>query len=267
MKSFDRPSPPPDNSIYFGGHYNEPDTYVTKRPHGMNSWLITFTLEGEGYFLVDNRRYLSRAGDIALLKPGAPHQYGTSPGRNWNFVWAHFDHIVEAQYLNPEALSIQHIAHPHIRKRMYRLFQWFLQDARERLPHWQELCAATLKSILLLMAQRQQNTLDSRVEMTLHLLTIKMKDDVKVEKLAQEVGLSASRLSHLFKDTTGETIIEALNRIRLNQAALLLEHTDRNASEAAYETGFRNYNHFAAQFVRRFGMTPGAYKRQFRGEG
>nr|WP_232697545.1 helix-turn-helix domain-containing protein [Brevibacillus daliensis] len=28
----------------------------------------------------------------------------------------------------------------------------------------------------------------------------------------------------------------------------LLEHTDRNATEAALDVGFQNYNHFAAQF-------------------
>lgn len=266
MKTFDPPGGSPDNGIYFGGHYNKPDTYVTRRPKGMDSWLIAFTLEGEGYFTVDGQRHVCRAGDVALLKPGTPHQYGTCPEQHWNFVWAHFNHILEVNYLNPGPLTVQTIAPTHLRKRLYRLFQWFIQDAREQLPHWQELCASSLRDIVLLLAQRQQHAMDSRVEMTLHLLSVRMREEVALEELAQAVGLSVSRLSHLFKETTGETIIEALNRIRLSQAALLLAHTDKNASEAALETGFQNYNYFVAQFRRRFAVTPGAYKRQARAE-
>lgn len=248
--------------LYFGGHYDKPDSYVTKRPEGMNSWLTTLTLEGEGYFLVEGRKHVCRAGDASLLKPGVPHQYGTCSGKRWNFLWAHFDHMFEVRYLNPDALTVQTIAYQHIFKRIYRLLNWFIQDAQERLPHWQELCASTLREILILLAQRQRNTMDSRVEMAIHLISMNMKEELKVDELAKTVGLSASRLSHLFKETMGETIIEALNRIRLEQAALLLEHTDRNASEAALETGFQNYNHFSSQFRRKFSMTPGVYKLQ-----
>jgi AraC family transcriptional regulator of arabinose operon len=67
-------------------------------------------------------------------------------------------------------------------------------------------------------------------------------------------------LSRLFKENVGYSIVEALNRMRLDQAALLLEHTDRGPTEVAYDVGFQNYNHFANLFRKRFDTSPRTYK-------
>ena len=60
---------------------------------------------------------------------------------------------------------------------------------------------------------------------------------------------------------TGMSIIEALNDMRIRQAALLLEHTNRNSSEVANDVGYHNYNHFMNQFRKRFGVGPSAYAK------
>jgi AraC family transcriptional regulator of arabinose operon len=43
----------------------------------------------------------------------------------------------------------------------------------------------------------------------------------------------------------GHSIVETLIQMRLRQAALLLQHSNRNATEIAQDVGFQNYNHFA----------------------
>jgi AraC family transcriptional regulator, arabinose operon regulatory protein len=110
------------------------------------------------------------------------------------------------------------------------------------------------------LAERLNHKMDSRVEQVLHMLSQKMKDAIRIDDLAKTVSLSPSRLSHLFKQETGESILETLNRMRLRQAALLLEHTDRTATEAALDVGFQNYNHFAQLFRKQFGISPRFYK-------
>lgn len=40
----------PESHVLIAGHFHVKDTYQTKRQAGMNDWLITFTLDGEGYF-------------------------------------------------------------------------------------------------------------------------------------------------------------------------------------------------------------------------
>jgi AraC family transcriptional regulator of arabinose operon len=121
-----------------------------------------------------------------------------------------------------------------------------------------------LREVLMLLAKQQTNGLDPRIDETLFLLAQRMQETVRVEELARSVGLSASRLSHLFKENTGESIVEALNHMRIKQAALLLAHTNRNATEAAHDVGFQNYNHFTRQFRKYIGLTPSEFSQSIR---
>lgn len=253
------------HGLVIAGHFHESDTYFTVRPDGMSDWLITYTLDGEGYFETDGCERYVRAGDISLLKPGTPHRYGTPKGKNWHFVWAHFSGgFMDASLLPLDSLTIQQIEQQAVRERVYQAFQRILSDSRERGAYWHELCLGSLREILMLLAKQQTSGFDPRIEETLYLLAQRMQETVRVEELARNVGLSSSRLSHLFKENTGESIVEAFNRMRIKQASLLLAHTNRNATEAAHDVGFQNYNHFTRQFRKYVGMTPSEFSQSIR---
>ncbi|MFD0698730.1 helix-turn-helix domain-containing protein [Paenibacillus sp. GCM10027628] len=245
------------------GHFIETDTYVTKRPQGRNDWLITFTLEGEGYYLTSGQEQICQAGDVSLLRPGTPHQYGTRKGQTWQFVWAHFPaSLTETSLLPDKELFILSIESESIRERIFQAFTRILGDSRERGDFWFELCCSSLREILLIMAQKTSRKVDSRIEEVLHLLSVQMRLPIRIDDLARTVGLSPSRLSHLFKASTGYSIVDTLNRMRIQQAVLLLEHTDRSASEVCYDVGFQNYNHFTNQFRKWHGMNPSTFMRK-----
>ena len=252
----------PDAHVLIVGHFHVEDTYQTKRPAGMTDWLITFTLDGEGYFKTDDDYLTCSQGDVTLLKTMVPHEYGTSTGKTWEFVWAHFSpELFETNYLPDKDLINLPLENEYVRQRINQSFEKLIQDYRERKKYWNELSEISLKEILLLVAQRQEQSLDPRIEEVLHFLSKHMKDSISIKELAKNVGLSPSRLSHLFKENVGNSIIDTLKQMRLNQAALLLEHTDRSASEVSLEVGYQNYNHFAIQFRERYGVSPRHYKK------
>jgi AraC family transcriptional regulator of arabinose operon len=253
-----------DNSL-LAGHFLEPDTYVTKRPQGRSDWLLLFTLEGEGYIKNAGYEQSCRAGDLTLLRPGTPQHYGTQKNHTWDFVWVHFPPIFTETNLLPkeEQLTLT-IESESIRERIYQAFTRILADSRERREFWFELCSSSLREILFIMAQKTSRKVDSRIEEVLHLLSQRMRQPIRIEDLAQTVRLSPSRLSHLFKNSTGYSIIDTLNRMRIQQAMLMLEHTERSASEVCYDVGFQNYNHFTNQFRKWYGMNPSTFMKERR---
>lgn len=254
-----------DDFTFLAGHFIEQDTYVTKRPQGRSDWLLTFTLEGVGYFNNSGNERICRPGDLTLLKPGTPQHYGTKKDHNWQFVWVHFPSIfTETNLLPDEEQLILTIESESIRERIHRAFTRILEDSRERGEYWFELCCSSLREILLIMAQKTIKKVDARIEEVLHLLSQQMRQPIRIEDLAQTVGLSPSRLSHLFKASTGYSIIDTLNRMRIQQAVLMLEHSGRSASEVCYDVGFQNYNHFTNQFRKWYGMNPSAFMKERR---
>lgn len=250
------------NGMLFGGHFDETDTYRTRRLNGMSDWLIFYTLEGEGYLRTPAGEKRCGAGHIGLLRAGVSHEYGTVPGKRWNFYWVHFQKLPEIDYLPGEEAIVHAMPEGTLQTRVQCAFQNILRDSRERSGFWYTLCENSLREVILLTAQQMEQRLDPRIELALQYLSRQMSKPVRIVDLAESVGLSVSRLSHLFKQETGESVLEHLNRLRLQQAALLMEHMGRTATESALDVGFNNYNHFADQFRKAYGLSPRAFKKE-----
>ncbi|WP_169084897.1 helix-turn-helix domain-containing protein [Paenibacillus sp. PL91] len=243
------------------GLFYESDSYRYRRPSGMSDWLIFYTLEGEGYLRTPHGEKRCRSGQIGLLRSGIPHEYGTVSGSRWVFYWAHFQKLPEIDYLPNEECIVATVPDGNMQSRVQQTFHHILNDSRERASFWHMLCENSLREVILLSAQLLERRLDPRIELALQYLSRNMQQSVRIDDLAKSVGLSVSRLSHLFKQETGASVLDHLNRLRLQQAALLMEHMGRTATEASLDVGFYNYNHFAALFRKTYGISPRTYKK------
>ena len=86
------------------------------------------------------------------------------------------------------------------------------------------------------------------------------RDPPSVEQLADMVGLSASRLAHLFRLEVGMSIQSYIVERRLLMAAMLIVQSDERISQIAYSVGFGDVSNFNHSFKRRFAMSPRAYR-------
>ncbi len=96
---------------------------------------------------------------------------------------------------------------------------------------------------------------DSRILTVIGLLVADTGESVPVEKLASHVGISASRLAHLFKEQVGIPIRMFRTWYRLKMAAHLLSE-GKSLTDAALMAGFYDSAHFANTFRDTFGLTP-----------
>lgn len=80
--------------------------------------------------------------------------------------------------------------------------------------------------------------------------------DLKVEMLAEEVGLSRAQLHRRMKEMTGISTGEFIRNIRLKKAAELLSEKKVNISQVAYMLGFSSQTHFSTAFRKFYGISP-----------
>lgn len=97
--------------------------------------------------------------------------------------------------------------------------------------------------------------LDSRVRLVANLLWDRPPVKVDLNFLANECGLSPSRLTHLFKDTTGTTIKEYLLWVKMRTAADMFTK-NCTLTEVAHEIGFADSAHLSRTFMRFFALKP-----------
>lgn len=84
--------------------------------------------------------------------------------------------------------------------------------------------------------------------------------DYSAEDLGAEMGLSRVQLYRKAKALTGYSIVDLLRKARLAKAKQLLETTDRNISEIAYDVGFTTPSYFAKRFKEEYGKSPGEFR-------
>ncbi len=83
--------------------------------------------------------------------------------------------------------------------------------------------------------------------------------ELKVEMLAEEVGLSRAQLHRRLKELTGISSGEFIRNIRLKKAAELLAERKVNISQVAYMVGFSSQTHFSTAFRKFYGVSPTEY--------
>lgn len=84
-----------------------------------------------------------------------------------------------------------------------------------------------------------------------------------VEKIANEVGFSVSKLKKIFKETYGKPIYKAHIEVKLARALKMLE-AGYNVKIVANQLGYTQPIKFIKIFQRHYGVTPGKLKRNKR---
>ena len=104
------------------------------------------------------------------------------------------------------------------------------------------------------------SSMDRRIKKVRSVLDEQYRNPPSVHDLAASVGLSASRLAHLFRDEIGTSVRSYIVERRLTSAAFLIAQTDERISQIAYGVGFNDISNFNHAFKKKFGMSPGKYR-------
>jgi AraC family transcriptional regulator, arabinose operon regulatory protein len=265
MRAPEVPSPPP--GVLVTGHFREGFGYWVRRPNGSGNWLLTYTLDGRGLYREPGPDVLTEPGDVVLLGPDVAHDYSVPEGGSWEFLWAHFQPRLEwfgwwSPLVSDDGLSLARLETHGTRERARRSFLRLHADALGAGELSRELALNGLEEMLLLAVREGAGgrPVDPRVRRVLDLISSDLAAGHDVPGLAREVALSPSRLSHLFKQEVGDSVMGTVIRLRLSQAARLLEHTVDDIGAIAREVGFESPYYFSRQFRRHFGMSPRQYR-------
>ena len=79
---------------------------------------------------------------------------------------------------------------------------------------------------------------------------------------AAHFGYSVSHFSTLIKEGTGQTFLQIIRSIKLNQACRPLRETTLSIPAIRELVGYETPEHFMRTFKKAYGMTPGEYRKQ-----
>lgn len=252
---------------------DDPD-HIHDRPHGMDGWILNYTLQGRGRINRGERRFSVDPGQLLLFKPLAPHDYGCALGcAEWIHLWVYFfprpswyDWLTWAE-ASPGILRLDLAGHA-LQPRVAELVEEVVRLANGAQPRRVALATSVLEQVLLWCDAANPLAghvrLDPRIQRAVDLLCERVGERITIPMLARACDLSPSRLSHLFQAQLGTSPLAWLEQHRIALAKEQLLLSGRPISEVAQGVGFVDSGWFTRVFRRRVGVSPREFRRKGR---
>ncbi len=110
-----------------------------------------------------------------------------------------------------------------------------------------------------------EHGLDDLYQRALQLIGRHVADRMTLKEILAILGVSHYMLLRLFLARTGRTPNQEMARLRLQHAQSLLLTTQLPLKKIAIMCGFRRVSNFSDFFCRQTSLTPGAFRKRYRG--
>lgn len=125
-----------------------------------------------------------------------------------------------------------------------------------------ELQKEMLRKYCLLVKEHSLKKHSHLIGRVITLISYDLTADLSLKHIASLMNVNASYLCATFKKECNETLTEYVNRKRMETAAFVLSHSDKQVQTVAEECGILDANYFIKLFKRQYGMTPTRYREE-----
>ncbi|NOV01729.1 AraC family transcriptional regulator [Paenibacillus planticolens] len=263
------------------------------RAHRHDFLELSYVIEGTGSESINDVNHEMRTGTFTFVLPYQVHEIFTDPGQKLVLYNCMFSMDLLMESGNDPGLSGllgEMTAMPayiqlqgHDQQTMLALLEEMYQEYNGTERYRQTLLKGKLKEILIRFdrhrwKQSEQGapfaaatTAESlpfhgaktshAVWPIIHYIHRNYQEELALSDLASQFSMSASRISEVIKQTTGQTFVHFLHDLRLRHACSLLVSTDMSVTEIAHEVGYGSYKTFSRIFRESKGIVPKDYRK------
>lgn len=235
-----------------------------------NDFVIHYIEEGEGFFIVNNKKIVLRAGDGFLIRKGMDARYGCTKSKPWKYYWVGFNGEKSLEYLSRSTV-LRSLAFTYPPESETPII---IKDICEIARKEQEYVSndlLKLKKLYDLMYDLVQSfpsdypeknlQLSSSLQEAIIFINQHYSEKITVEDIAKDVNISRSYLYKLFLKEIFQTPQSYLINLRLFKATVLLKSTSQTIKEVAHQVGYSDPFVFSHAFKKYYGISPTLYRR------
>ncbi|MEN8229136.1 MAG: AraC family transcriptional regulator [Bacteroidota bacterium] len=273
----------PEESFYIGIFQDHIDK---SRWHYHQEFELSFITEGSGKRLVGDSIEPFHPGDLIFIGPRIPHVWFSEEshgrqhsGRTLESVYMLFNNDILPAGLTglPEFSNVRKAVNlsergiritgqtlnevsrimlqlPYLNRIKRLMFFYEIMDLIGRSDSFSYLASSDYM-------KTKFETTNSRVNRIHEFLMKNYQNDIDLYEVADIVHMAPASACRFFKSSTGLTIFEYLNKIKIDYSCQLLMNTDLNIVDISYDCGFNNLSHFNKQFRKFIGKTPTQFRK------
>ena len=104
---------------------------------------------------------------------------------------------------------------------------------------------------------------DEPIKKAQEFIETNFRNKITVDQLASMLALSRRNLERRFKRATANTVIEYIQRVKVEAAKMSFESSRENINEVMYKVGYNDTKAFRTTFKRITGLSPIQYKNKY----
>ena len=251
------------------GDFLANDGYFTRRS-GLESYLIKYTVSGEGILQYQAQTYTLKPNQIFWIDCREPQYYCTSPEvGTWRVLWGHFYGPTSAAYY--EIFRTQNRGRPVMTleptNRVSQAIQALLalySNPNNTLTtdiYASEYLTQTMVDVIKNTdQQREWLGVPQFVQQVRGYLAEHYAERITLDDLSAQFAVSKFYLQKQFKHYVGYSPSEYLLQVRLTRAKEFLRTSDLPVAQIAADVGIQNVSYFINLFHRAEGITPAQYR-------
>ncbi|QHW30885.1 AraC family transcriptional regulator [Paenibacillus rhizovicinus] len=248
-------------------HHLNNDIYQSVSWHKHDFVELFYVRSGKAVHRLNEKTFRAGAGDVFVIQAGDMHAFEPiTPHFEWidcMFMPAFIDYDVRTllssrKYFASDGMEIEY------------LMQTMLREYEDKKPAYLTKLRGYLLALLAELGRQgeQDEGVDyvkrkktRLLQEAIEYVHLHYRDKIKLDDAAGKLGISRSSLNRLFRSQLHDSFAGFVNAYRLEQCSSLLRSGDAPIRDAALECGFVDGKHFRTQFRRRFGMTPGEFRK------
>ena len=253
---------------------------------------INYVNRGSGYHIINNQKIDIFKGDIFIIPPYVPHVIISNSDMNLEIIEFEFStnfilpshekygdssSYLDFAYLEPfmvveEQVKPRFNLDENFQEEVEKIFDEVLFEFHQKNAGYELMAKALLLKLLIITGRAYtgaiKGTETEKIFNKYKDVVVKAQEFLKknydknitLNEISKAVSYSKSHFSYLFKAVTGLTVVEYLNKIRIERAIELLKSTDKNIVEISYEVGYNSVANFNKNFKSITGLTPKKFR-------
>lgn len=267
-----------------GIHVFKHNCYTPAIPHHHNFFEMFFVLEGHCIHHVGENTAVLHAGDLCLIQPKVPHSLDVndesiiidvlirrSTFRQYFYSILQGDNVLSNFFMSTlySKSGIDYLLfHAQNDPDLHYAFIDLCGETFDQEAYYTVLINAIVTRVFVLLLRRYMSSCelpkdkpaDSEIASTLARYLQANAAGVTLARLAEDFHYSPEYASRLIKRSTGQTFIQLLTSIRLENAKQLLRDTTLSVMDIALQVGYDSSEHFIRTFRKHTGSTPSEYR-------
>lgn len=251
--------------INFG--FQDKDSQHNLGPHIKSEHVLQYVFDGEGEYVLGNKKYYVKSGDLFYLPKNTLLSYKSNAKMPYRYYWLGIDGVSAVNIIEKLGVSKNMPVKYYGDDKITTAFK-NIGDAlstNDLVGHFTAI-GETYKLFALLLSYNNENLQNLKsgsidyVDKAINYIKNNFSKDLNVTQIASAIGLGRNYFSVIFHKHTGMPPVQYLMNYRIFQAKTMLE-SGFTITETAMSCGFNSTANFSAQFKRIVKVSPLKYKQ------